>query len=93
MKNAQTITIVLLMITAIALGAILVGSYTASPAYAEQSKGGDYLMNTVAFSDSTDLVCVIDMGTRRMNTYRTNITNESIDLIDDTVDLEKSFTD
>ena len=97
MKNAQNITIVLLMMTAIALGAILVSSYASGTAYAGEIKGGGYLMSSLSVSNSTDVVCIIDTTTRRMNTYFARITasepTPSIDPVGDTIDLDNVFSD
>ena len=92
MKNSQNIIIVLLVVAAMILAAVLVGSYTSEKAYADtMSKQGDYIMTTFKFSDSRDLVSVIDISTRRMNTYAANINGNTIDLVDDNVDLERAF--
>ena len=92
MKNPQNITIALLAVAAMILAAVLVGSYTGDKAYADtMSKQGDYIMTTFQFSDSRDLVTVVDMAARRMNTYAINVNSNAIDIADDTVDLERAF--
>lgn len=90
MKNSQNITIVLLAITAVILGAILIGSY-ATPANAgDMAKGGDYILTTMQYSGSKDLICVIDMSTRKMATYNLTVSTETVDQVDMT-DLDKVF--
>ncbi len=69
-NNTKTI-IVLLTVTAAILGAILVGSYTAGPAYADSSiMGGDYLMGAMNWKTDVQLVYIIDMNVNRLTTYR-----------------------
>lgn len=95
MKDPQKLTIVLLLITAVALSAMLVSAYRTrdNAAYAESAiKGGDYLMADGAFTTSVDVVYVLDIGARQLNVYSTNINTDTLDLID-SVDLGRAFAD
>ena len=93
MNNNTNTIIVLLAITAAILGAILIGSYTAGPAYAETSvKQGDYLMGPIGFSPTRQLVYVIDMTANKLNTYALNKTNGTVSPIEPApIDLDKCF--
>lgn len=93
MNNSQNITIALLLVTAVVLGSLLVGSFSSTPAYAGSSsvKGADYILVPVEFTESSDLIVVIDVTKRRMNTYNLNRNSNSIDLVDDKMDLNKIF--
>ncbi len=94
MQNSQNLTIGLLVVTAIILGAMLLTSYMDSQntAYADTPiKGGDYLVGTGAWNDKHDLLYVIDIGTRRMVAYSLTVNKDRIQLVD-AVDLEKAFS-
>lgn len=94
MKNGQNLAIVLLVITAVVLTGILVGSYsfTSQSAYAATPvKGGDYIQLTAGISTSSDLLYIINTAVRRMNAYQLNPnSNKGLELIA-TVDLEQAF--
>jgi hypothetical protein len=91
MNNNTNTIIVLLTITAAILGAILVGSYTAGPAYGETSvMQGDYIMGSLGWKSSVQLVYVIDMHVNKLNTYMLNKRNGVIAL-GETIDLSKVF--
>lgn len=91
MNNNTNTILVLLTITAAILGAILIGSYTAGPAYADVSvKQGDYIMGIVGWKTETQLVYVIDMNVNKMNTYMLNKRSGSVAL-GETIDLSKIF--
>ena len=95
MKDPQSITIGLLLATAVILAAMLVGNYATinSVAYADTPvKQGDYILGTGALTDSTDLVYVLDVATRRLNVYFANVgtVNKRLDILD-SIDLEKAF--
>jgi len=91
MNTRQNITIGLLLLTAIILGAMVVSTYTASPAYAASSiKQGDYIMVTGAASDKIDLLYVVDIAARRLNAYYVDFNTSSIELMD-SVDLKQVF--
>jgi hypothetical protein len=95
MNNNTNTIIVLLTVTAAILGAILIGSYTAGPAYADVSvKQGDYLMGTVGFSTSRALVYVIDMHANKLNTYALDKQHGVVNPIEGTpIDLSKYFVE
>lgn len=93
MKNPQNLTLIILLVTAAILGAVVVGTYS-TEAYAEVSvKQGDYVMGTMAFSEARDLLYVIDIAARRLNTYTINTVSNAVEPVDMTVDLERSFGD
>ena len=91
MNNSTNAIIVLLIVTAGILGAIFLASYNASPAYAAEVsvKQGDYIMGTINFSPTRDLIYVIDLNKNKMNVYAANIRNKAIELVDSKIDLEK----
>jgi hypothetical protein len=93
MNNNTNTIIVLLTITAAILGAILIGSYTAGPAYAEASvKGGDYLMGSIGFTTAQQLVYVIDMHENKLNTYALDKRSGAIRPVEQApIDLDKVF--
>ena len=85
MKN-QNITIVLLIATSALLIGILLATYagTSSPdaqASGTTVKGGDYIMCTAAWTNSEDLLYVIDVVARKMNVYAFNSTNKTIEML------------
>lgn len=94
MTNGQNLVIVLLVITAVVLTGILVGSYysTSQSAYAETPvKGGDYIQFRGAITTNTDLLYVINTAIRRMNAYQMNPNgNKGLELIS-SIDLEQAF--
>jgi 6-phosphogluconolactonase (cycloisomerase 2 family) len=93
MNNSTNTIIVLLTITAAILGAILIGSYTAGPAYAETSvKQGDYIMGPIGFSNARQLVYVIDMSRNKLNTYALDKRSGTVSPVEATpIDLDKCF--
>ncbi len=91
MKDTQNITIALLVVTTVILLAMLV-SGTQEPAYADTPiKQGDYILGTGSWTDTTDVVYVIDIATRRLVVYYLDQNKNSLDIID-AVDLERAFT-
>lgn len=93
MKDSKDITILLLTITAVILGAMLISSLNLqNTAYAGNTsvRQGDYIMHINRISDSTDLLLITDIATRRMNVYEPNLSSRSIDLLDQ-VNLERAF--
>ncbi len=94
MQNSHNLTIGLLVVTAIILGAMLLTSYMDSQntAYADTPiKGGDYLMGAGALTDKHDLLYVIDIGTRRLVAYSIDVNKKTVLLVD-RIDLEKAFS-
>ena len=94
MKDTQNITIGLLLITAVILGAMLISSYMTSNnvAYAGSSvKQADYIMGNGTISRSVDLVYVVDIAARQLNAYTSDINTNTINLVD-RVDLNRAFS-
>jgi len=95
MKDMQNVTIGLLLVTAVILGAMLVSSYMTADraAYADTPvKQADYVLGTGAWAKSTDLVYVLDIAARRLNVYfmDTRRARKDMQLID-RVDLNRAF--
>jgi hypothetical protein len=92
MKNTQNVTIGLLAVTAIVLGALVIGMYTPpQAAYADSAvKQGDYIMVTAAISSDVDLLHVIDVISKRMNVYQVNINTRAIELVC-VEDMQRAF--
>lgn len=81
MKDPKNLSIALLCVSATVLATVFVLlSSTAAPAYADTPvRGGDYIMITGAYSESVDLLYVIDVVAQRVNTYVFNPqTNELV---------------
>lgn len=98
MRDAQNITIGLLLVTAVILTGMLISTFTStsSIAYGDTPlKQGDYILCTGAWSRDADLVYILNIATRQLNVYYSNVSkprNKAIDLID-TVDLRRAFAD
>lgn len=80
MRDPKNLTIALLCVSATLLATVLVLLGAAGqPAYADTPvRGGDYIMITGAYSDSTDLLYVLDVATQRINTYVFNPQNNDL---------------
>lgn len=94
-KTSQNITIVLLMITAIVLGAMLVSSISENKAYAAGSsvKEGDYVFGTGSVTGANDFVYLIDIAARQMNVYYVErARNQGIVLVE-SIDLDRAFSE
>ena len=93
MNDPRNITILILLAAAAILTALLVGNYTTldAEAYADESvKQGDYIIGTGTRSEGTDLLYVIDIATRRLNVYETDVNNWTNELRQ-SVNLERAF--
>ena len=91
MNSNRNTTLVLLLITALILGALVVATYTPATALAESpDRRGNYIMIPGQWSSSTDLIYVINIATRKMNAYFANTNTNSLELIDN-VELQKVF--
>jgi len=93
MKDAQNITIGLLLGAAVILGAMLLSAYMTqdNAAYAVSSvKQGDYVLGSGLRSSSAELVYLIDIAQRRLNVYEIDKQSWSLELID-SVDLDAAF--
>jgi len=90
--KTQNITIVLLLVTASALTAMLLGSYLyTEPAYGYSGMmGGDYIIASGAYNAETDFVYVIDIANSKLNVYFANINTNALAL-GDTVNLARFF--
>ena len=71
MTESKNLTIVLLCVSATVLATVLVlVNQTAAPAYADTPvRAGDYIMIAGEYSESTDLVYVVDIVAQKVNTY------------------------
>ena len=95
MKNPQNITIMLLVISAAILTALLVGMqvYTTPQAQAGTSvrhQQSSYIVSVAHYSSSMDWVYVVDIKTRKINSYFADPQAKRIRLLDST-DLELVF--
>ncbi len=91
MKNSQNITIVLLVLTAAILAAMLLVMHTPTRAYAASpDRRGNYIMLSGQWSNSMDLLYVINIASKKLNVYFYNRNTNNIDLIDN-ADLAKLF--
>ena len=92
MNNPQNVVILVLVVTAAILGGMLVGVWqdrSAQAAYPSVSKG-DYIMIPYTWSDTMDLLCVIDVPSRKMKVYIPNKNTHAMDVAKE-VDLEREF--
>jgi hypothetical protein len=96
-KNTQTITLILLSVSAVILAGILVGTWqdsnVANAGYASVSKG-DYIMVPYEWTDAIDLMIVIDVSTHKMNIYFYDTNKPGVDKLgiqQPTIDLDKVF--
>ena len=93
MKNAENITIVMLVATAAILSGMLIGTYsgTSQSASAEiYARHMGFIVSTGQVAPYTDAMYVIDLETRKLNTYILTSQNNSIEFVA-TVDLQKAF--
>lgn len=91
MNANRNITLVLLLITALVLGALVAATHWPRTAYADTpDRRGNYIMVAGQWSRSTDLIYVINIATRKLNVYFANRSTNNFELID-SVDLQKVF--
>ena len=92
MKDTQNVTIALLCVSAAILVTVAAFTYNADQARASgaASAAGEYIMFTGEFTDSTDLLYVIDLTKQRMIAYRFDPIKNTI-LIQGNVDLGQTF--
>ena len=93
MNDTGNITIGLLVVTAVILTSMLVGTYfqTSQPVLAEgPARSGNYIIATGRWDVNVDLTWVINIAARQLNIYYANHKTDSIELID-SVDLEQAF--
>ena len=74
----------MLMISACVLGIMLYGSVQTAEAGSGQSKtvDNDYIMITAQFNNSTSIVYIIHVPSRRLVAYNANRTNNTFRVID-----------
>ncbi len=69
MNNPMNVIFVLLVATAVILGAILINSYT-TPAYADPGvNGGGYVMGAVWVNQTHQAIYIIDMSANTLNAF------------------------
>ena len=93
MKDAQNVTIVLLLISAAILTALLIGIHgnTSRQADAQMTvKQGRYIVSVGTWSSSMDLIYVVDIATRKLNAYAADRAQRRLTLLD-SVDMEPVF--
>ncbi len=95
MKNPQNITIALLVLSATILTGMLVGLHLYDTPSAEAFTGvrhqqASIIMTSGSVSGSYSVVYVIDVRTRRLNAYASDINTGSVRAMD-TIDLDLAF--
>ncbi|MFQ5410686.1 MAG: hypothetical protein ACE5EC_00245 [Phycisphaerae bacterium] len=89
MRDNRNLVIAVLSITAVVL---LVGILVSDPdralAIGQLDRGGDYIMLTGQFSDSSELLYITDAAARRLNVYGYNSTNRQF-VLWDSIDLTR----
>ncbi|MBS3734354.1 MAG: hypothetical protein KGY99_05450 [Phycisphaerae bacterium] len=90
--HSQNITLIALTLSAALLAGLLVFALNADEAEAGQAamKGDDYMMITIRRGPRSELLCVIDMASRRMSLYEMNTARRTLDMRD-RIDLEDVF--
>lgn len=92
MKDTQNITILLLIVTGLILGAMVIGTYKTPTAYAESTaRMGDYVLATGAFLRGADRLYVINVPANRLNVYALNSSTNVIEF-KESVNLERIFS-
>lgn len=94
MQDDKNLTIGVLSITAVVLliGVILtaVGGQNQALAIGQSDRGGDYIVVTGQFTQSTELVYVTDAAARRLNLYSYDATRRQL-ILWDSQDLRRVF--
>ena len=91
MNNTKNITIALLLISAIVLGAVLIQGLQENKAYAASGvKQSSVIMCTGSIRNSIDLLYVINLDAKQLVAYYANTNTNDIDIVQK-VDLEKAF--
>ncbi|MBL7134063.1 MAG: hypothetical protein ISS78_08195 [Phycisphaerae bacterium] len=93
MKNAENITIVMLVATAAILGGMLIGTYsgTSQSAVAEvYARHMGFIVSTGQAAPGIDAMYIIDLETKKLNTYILTSRNNAIEFVA-TMDLQKAF--
>jgi hypothetical protein len=93
-QDDKNLTIGVLSITAVVLliGVILtaVGGQNQALAIGQSDRGGDYIVVTGQFTQSTELVYVTDAAARRLNLYSYDATRRQL-ILWDSQDLRRVF--
>lgn len=92
MKSNQNLTIGVLSITAVIMlvGILVSGGQNSAMAIGQLDRGGDYVILTGQFNDSTEIVYITDAAAKRMNSYSYDVTTRQL-AIWDTVNLDQVF--
>jgi hypothetical protein len=93
MQDKPNLTIGVLSITAVVLLVgvfITLGQQNSAMAIGQLDRGGDYILVTGQFTDTTELVYVTDAAAQRMNIYSDDQSTRQFDLWD-TIDLRRVF--
>ncbi len=93
MNDTGNVTIGLLIVTAVILTLMLVGTYfqTSQPVLAEgPARSGNYIMASGRWNVSVDIIWVINIAARQLNIYYANFKTDALELID-SVDLDQAF--
>lgn len=92
--DRQNLTLGVLVITATVLlvGLLISGPAGTQPAYAigQLDRGGDYIMVTGQFTDSTEMVYIVDAAAQRMHVYSFDSTTRNF-VLWDALDLRSLF--
>jgi len=94
MNDQKNMTIGVLAITAVILltaVVLTIGGSGKAMAMGQIDRGGDYILVTGQFSDSSELIYITDAAAQRMNIYSYDTTTRQFTLWD-TVDLRRTFT-
>lgn len=90
MKNTQNITIGLLAVSAIVLGAMLIGTLTEPAEAATSARQGNYLIASVRASNSRELVYVINIPLQGVIVYGLDVGKNEITKVTE-MDLRQAF--
>lgn len=94
MKTNQNTFIAMLLITAVLLGTLVVGSWQSQrveAATVDHTATGDYIMATGNISASTSLLYVIDVPNQKLLVYATDGPRNTVTVVDDRIDLGRIF--
>ncbi len=93
MKNAENITIVMLLATAAILSSMLIGTYCGTSQSADAEVFGrhmGFIVSTGKVAPYVDAMYIIDVESKKLNAYILRHENNSIEFLT-TVDLGKVF--
>jgi hypothetical protein len=94
MRHPPNATVILLLASAVLLGALFFSLDHLPVAQAESStRGGDYIMVTGGLDEDTDLLYIVDVKAQRLNTYYLDDDSRSKQIRRlTTLDLKRVFT-